>query len=384
MRVKVNFSELAKALSYANTVLSDKSVEEKSKNFIFTIDKDSFKVIGFSAFIFSRTEIEDWSIEEDIPEEGWSFQVKATELNKIVSSFSSLYRTKVSDLYLYDEGVRIGVDVVEEAISDEYSKLAQTSQFYLENAPITGKVMTEIKTEFPENGEMLPGGDLSLYIETLFPIMANDSSSSMASKINFADDYVFVITSYMSAFMPNKLPDAMKGLALTYSSTSFLKKLSEASMEGVCVAKLEDKYLCVQVGTTEAFMKFQRIKVNYKMYVEKKSKELGVVVDRLYLKDVLKRMGNLSTDGKVLILEDGSIQVENTNFHQIIPVNNAKDGVSGISFNISIPILEKVILGRDDIFSGDVFLYFVPTTRGYLMYASDSTGAWFSNMQVSK
>jgi len=178
----------------------------------------------------------------------------------------------------------------------------------------------------------------------------------MASKINFAEDYVFVITSYMSAFMPNKLPDAMKGIALTYSSTSFLKKLSEASAEGVCVAKMEDKYLCVQVGSTEAFMKFQRIKVNYKMYVEKKSKDLGVVVDRLYLKDVLKRMGNLSTDGKVLILEDGSIQVENSNFHQVIPVNNAKDGVSGIGFNISIPILEKVILGRDDIFSGDIFL----------------------------
>ena len=383
MRVRVDFNELSQALSYANTVLSDKSVEEKSKNFIFCVSKDTFLVVGYSAFIFSRTELENWEIEEDLPEEGWSFQVKASELNKIVSSFSSLYRTKVTEMNFYDEGVRVGVNIHEEPINEADARLEQDSKFFLENAPITGKVMAEIKTDFPQEADVLDGADLSLYLETLFPIMSNDTSSSLSSKINFAEDYVFVITSSMSAFMQNKLPDALKDLTLTYSSALFLKKLCLASEAGVNIAKL-DKYLCIQSGNTEAFMKYQKVKINYKIYVDRRSKDNGIVVDRFYLKDVLKRMGNLSTDGKVTILENGDMQVENSNFNQVIPVNNSKGEVQGMTFNISVPILEKLILGMDEVFSGDLFLYFVQISRGYIVYVSDNTGAWFSNMQVTK
>lgn len=383
MKIKVDFNELSDALSYANTVLSDKSVEEKAKNFIFCISKDKFLVIGYSAFIFSRTELENWESEEDLPEDGWSFQVKASELNKIITSFSSLFRTKVSEMHFYDEGVRIGVNIHEEPINEADARLEQDSKFYLENAPITSKVMTEIKSEFPEDVEVLDGGDLSLYLETLFPLMSNDTSGSLSSKINFAEDYVFVITSSMSAFMQNKLPDALKELTLTYSSAMFLKKLSLSSEAGVNIAKV-DKYLCIQSGNTEAFMKYQKVKVNYKIYVNKRSKDLGVVVDRLYLKDVLKRMGNLAPDGKVHMLENGDMQVENDRFNQVIPINNSKGDVASLSFNISVPILEKLILGADEVFNGDLFMYFVPTSRGYVVYLSDKTGAWFSNMQVVK
>ena len=75
--------------------------------------------------------------------------------------------------------------------------------------------------------------------------------------------------------------------------------------------------------------------------------------------------------------------VNNSNFNQTIPLNNKKDA-DGVSFNISIPVLEKTILGKDEVFTNDLFIYFVDTARGYLVFLSDSTGAWFSSTQVTK
>ena len=386
MRVKVDFNELSNALSYANTVLSDKSVDEKSKNFIFNISNEELYIIGYSAFIFTRIAIENWEILEPIPDDGWKFQVKASEMNKIITSFSSLSLTKVEGFYLYDDGVRIGVEVEEVAIEeDKYPNLSQTVSFFLENSSITGKVLMEINTEFPEDdAELLNSGDLFLYLDTLSPIMSNDVSSSLASKMNFADEYVFVVSSSMAAFMPNKLPEALKGFALTYSSISFLKKVCSTTEEdiGTSIAKTSN-YLCLHMGNIEAFMKYQKIKVKYQIYMDRRKTDNGVKVSRFYLKDVLKRMGSLSPDGKVEILEDGSIRVENSNFNQIIPTNSVKGEVSGINFNVSIPILEKVILGADEIYTEDLFIYFVPITRGYIIFISDKSGSWYANMQVT-
>lgn len=382
MKISLKFEELQNVLEYSNTILSDKSVDDKMRNVIFMVSKDEVRIIGHNAFTFSRTLLQEAEISDDIPDGGWEFQIKSNELNKIVSSFSSLYKTKVNNVDFEDDGVKIKITVHEEPINEEDAQLAQDSEFKLENAPILKNVNTEIHMDFPSDVDLIAGGDLLLYLDSLFPLMNNDSANGMASKLNFASDYIFVITSSMSAFMVNKLPDAFKDLALTYSSTNFLKKLCEG-IENLGIAKL-DKYICIQAENTEAFMKFQKVKVNYRMFVDKRDKSKGISLDRLYLKDVLKRMGNVSPDGKMFITEDNFLQVANSNFQQLIPLNLTKDGTQGISFNISVPVLEKIIVGRDDVFTGDIRMYFVQTARGYVLYMSDATGTWFSNTQVTR
>lgn len=381
MKIEVNFSELQNVLGYVGTILNDKSVDDKLKNVIFSITSEEIKVIGYNAFTFSRTVLEKCTI-EDVSSDGWHFQLKASELNKILGSFSSMYKTQVERLDFEDDGVKIKVTVHEEAKDSEDSRLNQDSVFLLENAPIPEKIMKEVSLELTGDVELVSSGDPLLYLDSLFPLMNNDTASSMASKLNFASDYVFILTSTMSAFMQNKLPDAFKDLTLTYSSANFLKKLCE-TVEDIGVVKLE-KYLCVQSGNTEAFMKFQAVRVNYKTYVDKLNKDTGIVIDRLYLKDVLKRMGNIQPEGKIYVTDDEQLHVVNSKFEQFIPLEAVKGEASGISFNMSVPILDKVIVGRDDVFSSNLFMYFVETARGYVLYVSDKTGAWFANTQVSR
>ena len=380
MKISLSFDEFTSKLGYINTILGDKSVEEKLRNIIFLVDNEGDKMVAYNAFIFVRSVFDNYEIDLEGNTE-WSFQLKASDVNKTVSAFSNMFKTKVTNLELSEEGVRIKLTIHEEAKDEADSRLAKDSEFLFEHAPILPKTLDEIKIDFPNNVDMVSSGDILLYLDSLFPLLNNDTANSLGSKIHFAEDYVFVLSAAMSSFMVNKLPDSIKDLCLAYSSSGFLKKMTESS-ENIGVAR-DDKYLCIQEGNTEAFMKYQKVKVKYSMYVDKRSKDKGFVVDRLYLKDVLKRMATVEPKGSVKIDGD-DLFVSNSNFSQTVPLNNKKnaEGISG--FDISVPLLEKSILGKDDVFSGDLFVYFVDTARGYLVFVSDGTGAWFSSTQVTK
>lgn len=378
MKISVSFSELGAVLKYSDAVLSDKSVDEKIKNVIFVVTPDETQVIGYNAFTFCRTRLEDVTAEDVTGT--WQFQIKASELNKIMSAFSSLYKTKVEKLDFEDNGVRIRITVHEEAVKEEDSRLSQDSTFEMENAPILPAIDKEIHVDFPDKVNMITSGDLLLYLDSLIPLMTNDTANSISSRMNFADDYVFTTSSHWSAFIKNRLTEEFHNLCLGYSSATFLKKLCE-SVESVCVARL-DNYLCIEAGSTQAFMRYKPVKIKYSAFVTKKSNETGIRLDRLYLKDVLKRMGIVSSDGKMSIVNAETLVVENETFQQEVPLLAAKGNAVGIKFNVSINAMVQLILGKDDVFSDDIFIYFVPTTRGHMLYLSDKTGAWFTNAQV--
>lgn len=380
MKAKVSYSELSSVLGSVNTILSDKTVDEKMKNVIFLVEKDEVTVVGYSALTFARTKMND--VETEGVEGNWDFQVKSSELNKIIASYNSLYKTKVNyiEFEKNPSNNKIRVVVHEEAINEEDARLAQTGRFNLDNIPILDSVNKEIHMEFPSEPDSILSGDLLLYIDSLFPLMSNDSSSSLVSKLNFSADYIFVTASYISSFFVNKLPDSFKGLTLGYSSVNFLKRLCEG-VESIDVQRI-DRYLCIQSGMTEAFLKYQNVRVRHEPYVKRMSTENGIVLDRLYLKDVLKRMMVSSQDG-IAQMKDLGLEVSNDGFMQVIPVNNKKGDVDNLKFKISVPVLAKTIVGDDSVFPDQLYLYFVKTgPTGYMLYVKDATGGWFSTIQV--
>ena len=109
MKLTVGYEELSKVLNFTNTIINNKSVDDKLKNVIFLVSgSGEAKVAGYNQFTFGRTLLESAEV-EDIPESGWEFQVKADALNKILSSFSNLFKTKVEKLDFSVDGVRIKV-----------------------------------------------------------------------------------------------------------------------------------------------------------------------------------------------------------------------------------------------------------------------------------
>lgn len=382
MKVEVGFQELKTALDFVNSVLSDKSVDDKTKNVIFFCTSEGMTVLAKNAFIFSRTPVSGAVSEGIDPEDEWRFQLKANELNKIISAYSTLYKTKVENITFEESGVRVKVIVHEVAKEEGDERLNRDSSFELENAPITDIVCKELHQDFPEEVSGLSSSDIMLYISSLLPLMSNDSATTMASKLNFAEDYVFIISSHRSAFFQNRLPVEFKGMCLNYSSVSFIKKMCESS-EMLSISRL-DKYLCVEAveSGTQAFMRHNPVKINYKSYVSVLSKNNGIVIDRLYFRDVLRRMGILASDGVIEVLEDNEILVQNEKFEQTVPLEKKKGETSGIKFKVSIPLMEELILGDDSVFSDPLYVYFVPTASSYMLYVLDKRGIWFTNAKV--
>ena len=93
-------------------------------------------------------------------------------------------------------------------------------------------------------------------------------------------------------------------------------------------------------------------------------------------------MGSLSADG-VMRIEEEDLVVENSNFHQMVPLINKKDGTSNIAFKVNISTLSSAILGKDDVFKSDIFIYFVPSGHAYMTYLMDRTGAWVTINKVT-
>lgn len=374
MKVSVDFKELSNVLGYVNTVISDKTVDEKLKNVIFNVKENDVTVIGYTPITFSRTRLEE-AVTEGVSEE-WSFQVKASELNKFIGCYSNLSKTVVKGVDFVSKDNRIMLVIHEEAIEEKDEKLSRSSRYMLNNIAISDFIRKEVTMEFPMESDSAMTSDLLIYLDSLFPLMDTGASG----KLYFGEEYVFVISQAVSTFFNNRLPEAFKGISLGYSSVNFLKRLCIGS-EVVSVHK-SSHYLCVQSGLTEAFMKYQGVKVNINVYTSNMNTDNGIVLDRLYLKDVLKRMGVSSTDCSVSLL-DSELYVSNEGFDQSIPLNNMKGNLDGLKFKISVPLFSKIIVGDDTIFAEEIFLYFVKKgPRNYIIYVKDATNSWFSTIQV--
>lgn len=387
MKFSVGYDKLKEVLDFPNVVISDKIVEEKMRNIIFKVRSGGVTAIGYNSLTFVKCPLDSVEV-SDVAEDGYDFQVKASDLNKIVSSFSNMSKTRVSTVDFEQDGVRIKVTVHEEAKKEEDARLAKGGVFRLECPPIISNINKETNLAFPESSDGVVSDELLFYLDSLFPLLINDNANGSGSKMNFADDYVFVTSSVASGFFKNRLPESFKGITLGYSSINILKKMCGVA-DNLIVSQL-DNYMCVQAEGIEAFLKFQKVRPIHKMYIKRISKEdgetinrdTGVLVDRLYLKDVLRRMGNMDSNGEVRISED--LEVTNSNFNQIIPIVKKKGDVEGVGFKISVPVIEKCILGSDGVFSDGLFIYLIETGRGYSLIMSDKSNVWFSLVQVTK
>ena len=86
----------------------------------------------------------------------------------------------------------------------------------------------------------------------------------------------------------------------------------------------------------------------------------------------------------MIISNTDYLQVLNNVFQQEVPLENCKPATVGINLKISIPILSSLILGSDDVFSDNLYIYFVETARSYIIYVQDKKGVWFACTQATK
>lgn len=265
------------------------------------------------------------------------------------------------------------------------------SNFAFVSIPVDQTVLNDLALESPTDGLVpLDKGIMLQYTKNLFPLMQN--STSIVGYLHFSDDYVFVYTSTYTVFVKNLLADqgVFKNIKLQYKCVNFINTLMEK--DGLVDVGLMNNFIYMKNEVTEAFFVYDTKFSDYKMLVDAFKKDNMFSVDRIYLKDVLKRL-SLTNDSIEVAINGAEklMTVTNSKFSQDIFLNNERGMTQfgTLKFKIMPEVLNKAIIGADDDFvrpdvenGCDTYSYFTKIGRSSMLVFADSTGLWFSVVNV--
>lgn len=396
MRVNFNYEKLLENLVDLSIVVEDSMSSEDLKNVIFRFEKDDIKLIGKNQVItFKRTlpkDIYTLDISDEELKDGVAYiQLKSKELIGYLNTYRSLRRTEVEDVELtLVNKLTVVCKVIEKDLDNGRTYL---SSYNFNNLNIPPKILNEISItdESEDAGELVPMTNILFYTRNLLPILKNDPKS-LFGYLNFGDDDTVVgFNARFTTFMKSKLPKSFSGFKLSFRAISFIDKIFAGDAQVVC--KKLDKYLYIYSEETnsEAFITYLSDLPNYMMTKNLFVKDHAFVLDRMYLKDIIKRFSLADENIEFKINCDESVmEVKNTKFHQTIPILNQKalEEYNHISFKILPDTLNKLIIGSDDEFSPQTFVYYCPQPKGAVLVFTDNSGegnenAWFSTIQVN-
>lgn len=400
MRVTFNnYENLLSNLLDISLVAEDAMSSDDVKNIIFKFTRDSIQLIGVSRLVvFKRTlspEIYHLEIdEEELDNNGYAFmQVKSKEIISYLSTYKALKKTKVESVELsLVNKLTIVCKIAEVAKEDDESFGADTagkaylSSYTFNNIAIKPNMIGQInmKADLSECAT-LPVLYILFHTRNMLPILKNDTS--LFGQLVIGDDGVVVAhNASFTTYMGNVLPECFGGTKISNRALSLIDKLFSADETVQC--KKVDNYIYIHSEDTnsEVFIVYDSKLPNYQMQRKLFVKDHRLSLDRVYLRDILKRLSLTNDSISVSIkCEDNIVDLKNSKFHQTISILD-KAGLeeySSINFKILPESLNKAIIGSDDEFSDELYIYFCPQPNGDMMLAfADNSDKWFSTVKV--
>jgi hypothetical protein len=376
----VEYDSLVGLLSHATSVTSDSALKDSDKTVVFMIHEDGDSIIAAkNSDLMVRVAFTPEKVEK-----AGNIQINSSELAKILGTYTSLSRTKVDSVEFRENETRVQVIVHESDLDEEQDLFGGVTSYSLDNIKIKDRLLDDLKLKFEEeSAESVNVTELDMVLSTLIPVM--DSKKGVNNNfIHFADDVIFVMDTRCQVFYKNILPEVLHNVSLRYTSVSYMKKMSETSNHLLMVLQGNKFAVRSEDGSIEAFINYIPVRFNYKPTYEGITKANGVILDRKFLKDILRRLSTMGADATFTIKEDG-VYIRTNDFSRVMPINNAKGDIMGIEFKMKTSLLSYMIVGDDSIMSSDLFLYLEKATRGvgYQLSVSDDSGAFISNARIS-
>ena len=374
----LDYNTLTYLLDNATSVTSDSALKDADKTIFFLVNNDGESIaVAKNSDLFIRVKFTP-----ELVKEAGNVQLNSSELSKILGTFSSLSRTRVESVEFKVNNSKVQVIVHEVALDEGYEEFAGDTSYSLDSIKIKEKTLQDISAEFDdENAVDVDSMELDIVLSTLMPIM--DSKKGLNNnQIHFASDQIFVMDNRSQVFYKNILPEVFGNSAFRYTSVAYMRKMIQTSNHLRVVISGNKFAIRSENAEIEAYINQLGVRFNYKPTLEGITKENGIVLDRAFLKDIIRRLSIMGSDPKVSIQEDG-VHITTESFSRVIPIMNSKGNVEGIEFKVNSSLLSSMIIGDDSVMSNDLFLYFERATRGIQLTISDDSGAFLSNTRVS-
>lgn len=375
----LDYDNLVYLLDNATSVTSDSALKDADKTIFFLIkDEGESIAVAKNSDLFIRVKFTP-----ELVKEVGNVQVNSSELSKILGTFSNLSRTRVESIEFKVHKSKVQVIVHESALDEDYQDFAGDTSYSLDSINIKEKTLQDISVEFDdENAVDVDSMELDIVLSTLLPIM--DSKKGLNNnQIHFASDQIFVMDNRSQIFYKNILPEVFSNSSFRYTSVAYMRKLIQTSNHLRVVISGNKFAIRSESGEVEAYINQLGVRFNYKPTLEKITKENGIILDRAFLKDIIRRLSIMGSDPKVSIQEDG-VHITTESFSRVIPISNSKGNVEGMEFKVNSSLLASMIIGDDSVMSNNLFLYLEPVKpRGIQLTISDDSGAFLSNTKVS-
>ena len=375
----LDYDNLVYLLDNATSVTSDSALKDADKTIFFLIkDEGESIAVAKNSDLFIRVKFTP-----ELVKEAGNVQVNSSELSKILGTFSNLSRTRVESIEFKVHKSKVQVIVHESALDEDYQDFAGDTSYSLDSINIKEKTLQDISVEFDdENAVDVDSMELDIVLSTLLPIM--DSKKGLNNnQIHFASDQIFVMDNRSQIFYKNILPEVFSNSSFRYTSVAYMRKLIQTSNHLRVVISGNKFAIRSESGEVEAYVNQLGVRFNYKPTLEKITKENGIILDRAFLKDIIRRLSIMGSDPKVSIQEDG-VHITTESFSRVIPISNSKGNVEGMEFKVNSSLLASMIIGDDSVMSNNLFLYLEPVKpRGIQLTISDDSGAFLSNTKVS-
>lgn len=425
MRFSCDYNTLLVNLQDVSNVVEDSLANEDTKNVIFQFKKteegNKVVLIGMSPTItFKRPLVEeDFSLtleDSDLDANGVMFmQIKSKDLLAFLNSYKSLRKTRVNEVIFTPERNKFKCMVIESpALSEAESQRLDEELLYnpdmpdprqetfasswmFDSIPIKQNMLASINLVAPE-GELpvIPRAYFKAYTSSLLPIMEN--TTSLYGHLVFSDKHVVGYNKAFTTIMSNALAstEVFSGIRLNYRSVSFIDKIicNGDSEDEISVAKME-RYIYFKDESTEAFVVYDTKLVSYQAQLDLFAKDSCVKVDRIYLKDVLKRL-SLTNDAIEVDIraEEDHIILKNSHFEQAVPIIDkfGMDAYSSVRFKIMPYVLNEAIIGDDDNYAtvredgntdrANTYIYYCKHEKSTSIAFADMSNSWFTIIRV--
>ena len=408
MRLGFNYDNLLTNLVDVSNVVADSLVPEDMRNIIFRVTANSVTLIGATPIITFKKELplEDVTIDisgDTINEDGELYlQIKAKELLDFLNTYKSTKLTVIDEVIL-EYGIsdkKLKCTVVESTKTEsEFDEVKSfSSQWIFDNTPIKPNVMPYVKLALPDEASMqdLPFSAFSIHTKQLLPILQSGTTSY--SYIMFDKHYAFSLHSAFTMFMINQTEqytDVFAGVKFSQRIVNFIEKIASTSAEDTIKVAKDDNYIYIRTNTKgDIYIRYDNKIVEYKQYLNMFKKDNCVVLNRFYLREVLKRLSLINDSIEFSIKpHENIITLKNSKFTQDIELINKKgfEGVDKVTFKIMPDVLNKAII-CDDLNeaagSDTVYIYYCNNGgNNSQIFFSDSLGvngenAWLSFVRV--
>lgn len=408
MKFVCEYAELVNNLVDMSSVVEDPLSNEEMRNIIFKFEKNEEKnkvtLIGVNQIIIFKRPLreEAYSVElddADLRDGIMYMQIKSKDLLSCLNSYKTLRRTRADEITLtLNERGKMICNILEKDTSTEQPHI---SVWEFNNLPIKESVRRMIIVETPTEGvTTFNAVNILFHTRSLLPILVN--TPSLYGSMMIGEDYVVGFNAAFIAMMQNQMKDGgiFKDIKLSYRAIAFMDKVicNGVKVAGVGDAEGDnvdwsvdiartDERLYFRTANSEAFIIYDTKLAEYKPYISMFKRDHKIVLDRWYLKDVLKHVGLVNETVEVTInLEDNVVYFKNSKskLEVMIDDQTGMEGFSVISFKVMPDILSKAIIGSDVEFEKPQFQMWVcPNQNGNaVIVLNDTTNMWYSLIKV--